>query len=256
MADRCLPRTYAKPADRVFHVIPYGETTPWPAARAITEPPRHDLRRSHSDDARPDGRSRPLRPVRAGFLVGILVGEGHFGGDGRQPQVTLRMHTDHEALFRWLVARLPGQPAVRPLSTTAGRSYYQWMARGPFLRERLLPILEAHLTPSSTRAPGTAIQQMRDGLSPVTAPDARVGRLGRGWTAPRVYSPHRAGAIRPEPDGSWRTDSRGLGAAHGPPQRSRRGDRGGDPRSQRAGPAPARRGSGRTWCSPWASVSR
>ena len=27
-----------------------------------------------------------------------------------------------------------------------GRSYYQWMARGEFLRERLIPLLARHLT--------------------------------------------------------------------------------------------------------------
>ena len=43
-----------------------------------------------------------------GFLFGLLVGEGHFGGDGRQPQVTLRMHIRHEGLFRWLEATFPG----------------------------------------------------------------------------------------------------------------------------------------------------
>ena len=40
----------------------------------------------------------------AGMLLGLLVGEGHFGGDGKQPQVTLRMHARHEPSFRgdWL----------------------------------------------------------------------------------------------------------------------------------------------------------
>ena len=81
-----------------------------------------------------------------GFLVGILVGEGHFGGDGRQPQVTLRMHTDHEALFRWLERTYPGGKLYGPYHHS-GRSYFQWMARGPFLRETLVPILDAHLRP-------------------------------------------------------------------------------------------------------------
>ena len=82
-----------------------------------------------------------------GLLVGLLIGEGHFGGDGRQAQVTLRMHTDHEALFRWLVERFPGGRLYGPYHH-GGRSYFQWMARGEFLRERLLPLLEARLTPA------------------------------------------------------------------------------------------------------------
>ena len=81
----------------------------------------------------------------AGFLVGILVGEGHFGGDGRQAQITLRMHTDHEAMFQWIMARFPGGRLYGPYHH-ANRSYYQWMARGAFLRERLVPLLDRYLT--------------------------------------------------------------------------------------------------------------
>lgn len=78
------------------------------------------------------------------MLVGILIGEGHFGGDGRQPQITLRMHTDHEALFRWLEKTFPGGRLYGPYHH-GGRSYFQWMARGSFLREELVPLLDQHL---------------------------------------------------------------------------------------------------------------
>ncbi len=81
----------------------------------------------------------------AGFLVGILVGEGHFGGDGRQPQVTLRMHTDHAQLFRWIERTFPGGRLYGPYCH-GGRNYFQWMARGAFLREELLPLLNRRLT--------------------------------------------------------------------------------------------------------------
>ena len=81
-----------------------------------------------------------------GILIGVLIGEGHFGGDGKQPQVTLRMHTDHEALFRWLVARFGGK-LYGPYHH-GGRSYFQWMARGKFLRDTLIPLLDAHLHPT------------------------------------------------------------------------------------------------------------
>ena len=83
--------------------------------------------------------------VEIGLLVGLLVGEGHFGGDGRQPHVTLRMHTDHESLFRWIERTFPGGKLYGPYHH-GGRSYFQWMARGPFLREALVPLLERHLT--------------------------------------------------------------------------------------------------------------
>jgi hypothetical protein len=80
-----------------------------------------------------------------GLLVGILIGEGHFGGDGRQPQVSLRMHTDHEKLFQWILRAFPGGRLYGPYDH-AGRRYYQWMARGDFLRHELVPLLDRHLT--------------------------------------------------------------------------------------------------------------
>ena len=84
--------------------------------------------------------------LNIGLLVGVLIGEGHFGGDGRQPQITLRMHTDHESLFRWIESTFPGGKLYGPYHH-GGRSYFQWMARGEFLRQTLLPILDKHLTP-------------------------------------------------------------------------------------------------------------
>lgn len=87
-----------------------------------------------------------LTDFEIGFLVGVLVGEGHFGGDGKQPQVSLRMHTDHQALFEWLVAKLPGGRLYGPYDH-GGRKYFQWMARGEFLREELVPLLDRYLVP-------------------------------------------------------------------------------------------------------------
>jgi hypothetical protein len=81
----------------------------------------------------------------AGFLVGLLVGEGHFGGDGRQPQVTLRMHVRHESIFRWLERTFPGGHLYGPYNH-GGRHYLQWMARGSFLRDELVPLLDRHLS--------------------------------------------------------------------------------------------------------------
>jgi hypothetical protein len=88
-----------------------------------------------------------LSPFETGLLVGVLIGEGHFGGDGKQPQITLRMHTDHEALFRWLQSRLPGSRLYGPYEH-GGRSYYQWMVRGRYLREVVVPLLDRHLSPT------------------------------------------------------------------------------------------------------------
>lgn len=86
-----------------------------------------------------------LNSFEEGFLVGVLVGEGHFGGDGKQAQVTLRMHIRHEKLFRWLLEKFPGSKLYGPY-LHGGRNYYQWMARGRFLREEILPILARHVS--------------------------------------------------------------------------------------------------------------
>lgn len=101
---------------------------------------------------------KQLAPFDVGFLVGLLVGEGHFGGDGKQPQITLRMHTDHEAVFRWLESKIPDARLYGPYHH-GGRSYFQWMARGVVLREQLVPLLDEHLSP---QLDGRAWQRYRD----------------------------------------------------------------------------------------------
>lgn len=107
-----------------------------------------------------------------GLLVGLLIGEGHFGGDGRQPQVTLRMHVRHEAMFRWLERTFPASRLYGPYEHS-GRRYFQWMARGPFLREELLPILVRRISP---RIDGHAHQRLREMI------DRYPGGLGRNAT--------------------------------------------------------------------------
>src|SRR5271154_7030543 len=87
-----------------------------------------------------------LTDFERGVVVGVLIGEGSFGGDGKQPQITLRMHVRHEALFRWLLARFPRTRLYGPYGH-GGRSYFQWMARGVALVEDVLPLLEDRLSP-------------------------------------------------------------------------------------------------------------
>jgi hypothetical protein len=77
--------------------------------------------------------------------VGLLIGEGHFGGDGRQPQVTLRMHVRHAPLFNWIQETFPGGKLYGPYNHD-GREYFQWMARGTFLRDVVVPLLDERLT--------------------------------------------------------------------------------------------------------------
>lgn len=85
-----------------------------------------------------------LSPFERGVLVGVLVGHGSFGGDGRQPQVALRLHVRHEALVQWLAERVPGSRVYGPYQH-GDRAYYQWMARGRPLVQELLPVLESEI---------------------------------------------------------------------------------------------------------------
>jgi hypothetical protein len=98
--------------------------------------------------------------LECGLLTGLLVGEGHFGGDGRQPQITLRMHIRHEALFRWLERTFPGGRLYGPYSHD-GREYYQWMVRGAYLRDEILPLLEGTILPELDAYAYYRLQQMK-----------------------------------------------------------------------------------------------
>jgi hypothetical protein len=102
-----------------------------------------------------------LTPFERGLVAGILIGEGSFGGDGRQPQITLRMHVRHEALFAWLMERFPRTRLYGPYHH-GDRSYYQWMARGQALVEDVLPILEGAVTPEVDGHAATRLAEMRE----------------------------------------------------------------------------------------------
>ncbi len=102
-----------------------------------------------------------LDPVDQGIVVGLLLGEGSFGGDGKQPQITVRMHTRHEALFHWLMARFPRTRLYGPYHH-GGRSYYQWMARGVALVEDVLPVLEASITAELDGHAAARLDAMRE----------------------------------------------------------------------------------------------
>jgi hypothetical protein len=92
-----------------------------------------------------DERGPELSDLERGLVVGILIGEGHFGGDGKNPQITLRMHVRHEALFRLFQRCFPRGRLYGPYNHD-GRRYYQWMARGAALAEDVLPVVEGVLT--------------------------------------------------------------------------------------------------------------
>jgi hypothetical protein len=133
-----------------------------------------------------------------GFLVGLLVGEGHFGGDGRQPLVTLRMHVRHEAIFRWLEQTFPGGRVYGPYHH-GGRDYFQWMARGSFLRDELTPLLERFLSPGLDEHSFDRFEQMKAHYPQLTAD--RTGRDRRDeHAAPPARSRHAAPPARDPAD--------------------------------------------------------
>jgi hypothetical protein len=117
-----------------------------------------------------------LTPFERGMIVGLLIGEGSFGGDGKQPQITLRMHVRHEALFKWLIARLPDSRLYGPYHH-GGRSYYQWMVRGVVLVRDVLPMLEAELRPDLDAHASERLERMRERYSGYIARErARLAR--------------------------------------------------------------------------------
>ena len=82
-----------------------------------------------------------LTDFERGVVVGLLGTQGSFGGDGRTPQITLKMHVRHEDLLRWLLARFPRTRLYGPYGH-GDRQFFQWMARGRALVQDVLPVLE------------------------------------------------------------------------------------------------------------------
>jgi hypothetical protein len=81
-----------------------------------------------------------LSAFEKGLILGVLIGEGHFGGDGKQPQITLKMHVRHEQLLRWMNDRVRWSRLFGPYHH-AGRHFLQLMFRGPAISRALGPML-------------------------------------------------------------------------------------------------------------------
>ena len=79
-----------------------------------------------------------------GFLLGILVGEGHFGGHGNSALVSVRMHVRQAELFHWLAMHVPGSRLYGPYHH-GGRHCFVWVVRSTALREEMVPFLKRHL---------------------------------------------------------------------------------------------------------------
>ncbi len=79
-----------------------------------------------------------------GFLLGILVGEGHFGGYGHAGMISVRMHVRHVELFHWLAMHVPESRLYGPYHH-GGRHCFAWVVRSKALREVMVPFLRRHL---------------------------------------------------------------------------------------------------------------
>ena len=117
-----------------------------------------------------------LSDLDRGIVAGLLLSQGSFGGDGKQPQITLRMHTRHESLFTWLVERFPRTKLYGPYHH-GDRSYYQWMARGQALVEDVLPVLEGVVTAELDGPAHARLVEMREKYADAIARAERRARL-------------------------------------------------------------------------------
>lgn len=135
-----------------------------------------------------------------GFLAGLLVGEGHFGGDGRQPQVALRMHVRHEAIFQWLERTFPGGRLYGPYNHD-GRHYFQWMARGRYLRDELVPLLDQILSPSLDRHSFERYQLMKTRYPQLSGQPGDKPVSGRSFPTTRTSDQHATASSSAKPAG-------------------------------------------------------
>ena len=109
-----------------------------------------------------------LSDTERGLVAGILMSEGSFGGDGRQPHVVLRKHVRHEPLMRWLVARFPRSRLYGPYHH-GERSYFQWVARGAGLVEDVLPVLDELLVPEFDPYAAGRLAELHERYAPYIA---------------------------------------------------------------------------------------
>ena len=85
--------------------------------------------------------SDPTDRFNRGLLIGLLIGRASFGGDGKQPQVVIKMDAGRKRLLSWLVSQVPGSRVFGPYEHR-GKKYIQWMVRGKALRGILIPAIK------------------------------------------------------------------------------------------------------------------
>lgn len=84
---------------------------------------------------------KQLSEFERGLVAGVVVAHGSFGGDGKQPQVVIKMHVRSERLLRFLEQSVPGSRLYGPYHH-GNRHFFQWTVRGRALADALAPLLE------------------------------------------------------------------------------------------------------------------
>jgi hypothetical protein len=147
--------------------------------------------------------SRDSSEFDRGLLTGLLIGDGSFGGDGRQPQIVLRMHVRHERILRWLQARFPATRLYGPYHHS-GRHYYQWMARGQALVDEVLPLLDPDEMCALDDHAGERLRKMCATYAPFIAAQRHRSRLAAASGLRNADDPAAPeagpGAADPRPD--------------------------------------------------------
>jgi hypothetical protein len=89
-----------------------------------------------------------VREFDIGYIMGLVVGEGSFTSDRRQPYLQVKLHVRDPFPLRHLSDQLGGRVYGPYRHQT--RHYYTWLLRGPALRAAI-PIFRLHLPESWRR---------------------------------------------------------------------------------------------------------
>src|SRR5215218_576063 len=89
-----------------------------------------------------------VREFDIGYIMGLVVGEGSFTADRRQPYLQVKLHVRDPFPVRHLADRLGGRVYGPYRHRT--RHYYTWLLRGPALKAAI-PIFHAYLPESWKR---------------------------------------------------------------------------------------------------------
>jgi hypothetical protein len=72
-----------------------------------------------------------------GFIAGLILGEGSFTGDKKQPAIQLKMHNRSIETLRKMLLWFPGSTLHGPYFHQK-RNYSVWFLRGKVLRDSIL----------------------------------------------------------------------------------------------------------------------